>query len=535
MATLIKSCKKCNKTMTLKSGKFGQFWACTGFPYCKSTEKYVKSTVKTESVKVSSFQDTANQTNIFNFLKDTVKNLLIEAGAGCGKTSTIVKSLQYIDEKNQVIFLAFNKKIVTEIESRINQVNVQISTIHSLCLKNIKSVNKYVKVDAKKYATLILQCGLIDEDSRKQYIKPVKSVISLLQANLLVCNFENVKSIFENYNIEGIELNDFTFQIIESIYTTGLNLNSSIIDFDDMVFECAINSHFCKKYDVIFIDECQDLSKLNLQIIKSTLSESGRVIFVGDSNQSIYAFRGADSESINQIKSFFKVESLPLNESFRIPQNIMTVINNEFPEIVLTSKKSGGRVDSISESSLLVEITKLKKSMVICAHNAPLVKPCFELIRAGYSAKIEGRDIAQDLINLIIKINKKYECTNLNKLSESLDAHFNELSVKYANAKNKDFLNVIADQIETIKVFCEVAESVEDILVKIDNLFDDNSGADFIFSSIHKAKGLENQNVVILKPSLIGKKAKTESDILQAKNLKYVAYTRSLDTLIFCE
>ena len=185
--------------MTLKSGKFGQFWACTGFPFCKSTEKYIKETaVKTESVKVSSFQDTENQTNIFKFLKDTVKNLLIEAGAGCGKTSTIVKSLQYIEDKNQVIFLAFNKKIVTEIESRINQANVTISTIHSLCLKNIKSVNKYVKVDAKKYATLILQCGLIDEDSRKQYIKPVKSIISLLQANLLDCTFENVKSIFEN-------------------------------------------------------------------------------------------------------------------------------------------------------------------------------------------------------------------------------------------------------------------------------------------------------------------------------------------------
>jgi superfamily I DNA/RNA helicase len=159
-----------------------------------------------------------------------------------------------------------------------------------------------------------------------------------------------------------------------------------------------------------------------------------------------------------------------------------------------------------------------------------MIKPVYELIRSGKKAVIRGADISQGLTNLVMRVNRE----SIQIMIESLDKYYNGLVEKFSKAKNKSFLEVMEDQIKTINAICESDEvnTVNDLLVKINSLFSDNeSGYDYIFSTIHKSKGTESEVVIIYQPELIGSKAKTEEEVKQEINLKWVAMSRSLNTL----
>lgn len=534
MTTELKKCPKCNSIMTLKSGKYGKFFACSAFPKCKTTEKYTEEkqpiTIKPEA----EFKPTPEQTAIFNAVLNTSSNLLIKAGPGCGKTRTLTELDKVIQSENKII-VAFNKKIVNELESRGVK---NVRSINSLTLADTRAVFPRTRIDIKKIQGLIDTCGLIAEDERGKLKAPIIKLISLLDANQI--NYDDidaVKDITLNNRIE-LEINAELIKVINDIDTRRINTRSISVDFDDTLRIARDNPTHCLKFDYVLVDEAQDLSGLNLAAIKNSLSANGRIIFVGDPYQSIYAFRGADSESLNNIEKFYNTVSLPLSTTFRIPKNIVTELNDLFPHIPLTSMKDGGEIINGLDESLMIEtLISNESALTVCRNNAPLVKPCYELIRQGYTATIEGKDIGDEMINLILNVKRKYNSADSVELIDHLNDYFNALCEKYAKAENKDFLSAIQDQSETIKMIIESIDSasIDTLILKIGSLFSDGCEVNFKFSSIHKAKGLEHETIVLYKKSLIGKKAETETEKQQESNLLWVAMTRPLNKLIIID
>ena len=521
-----KTCKKCGNIMVVKSGKFGKFWACTGYPTCKTTEKYIFTAPEVVKVESKKFNPTAKQVEIFNAMKAD-KNLIVSARPGSGKTATITAGLEYIASSESVLLVAFNKSIATELQNRISRDNTTASTLHASGFKICKSIyGSKVKVNADKYNDIIMTCGLIPEDSRKGMINPIKKILSLLNANLLDVSIDNIKSLNERYNFET-EINAALVEILNYVKTTGIAQANNQIDFDDMI-NLPLLHKFNHIAEVVICDESQDLSPANLELIARL---GRRFIFVGDMNQSIYAFRGADSESMQNIKTRFSCVELPLDETFRIPKNIVKELNARFPEITLYSHKDGGKIEYIKESALVEKTLEYKKVNVLCRNNAPLIKPVFEIIRSGRRAVIRGKDMSESLINLIMRVNHN----NIPDMIAGLESYYNGLCKKFENAKNKSFLDVIDDSIKTISAICESdkVNSVNDLIGVIQSLFSDSdSEYDYIFSTIHKSKGTESEVVILYQPELIGSKAKTEGDKIQEENLLWVGMTRSLDTLI---
>lgn len=529
METMI--CDKCGSIMVDRKGKFGNFWGCSKYPQCKNTKR--KEFVRQEIVKPETFSSNINwskeQTKILYEIENIKENILVFAGPGCGKTTTIVQSLAYVPSNKKVLFLAFNKDIVQEIESKIPSTvtNVTVKTLNALGFSFVKNAYPKSRYDSKKSKNVIMSCPLLSEDDRKLFASSFAKILSMLNANMLKINVDNINAVRLKYGIID-ELPSNYVEVIKWIEKESLKLLESSCSFDEMLSFPSRNAEFCNKFDIIFVDEAQDLTVENIQLIKNCMHSGTFCVFVGDPYQSIYGFRGANVRSIEDIKESFNAKVLPLTITRRMPRVIVNFLNDEFPSIQLSSEKDGGFMDTIYDSSFIENVTSKDGAMVLCRFNAPLVKPCLNLIKSGYKAIIRGKDIGNEIVNLVLS----QKCDDISDLIESLNEYYNKIATKHSS--NADLLQTINDKIEVIESIAEVSNSVDEIVIKLQELFDDEIPVKYEFSSIHKAKGKECNTVYCLYPETwISKKASSDEALQQEYNAKWVGMTRSKSEMIF--
>ena len=170
--------------------------------------------------------------------------------------------------------------------------------------------------------------------------------------------------------------------------------------------------------------------------------------------------------------------------------------------------------------------------MILCRVNAPLVSLCFGFIRDGKKAIIRGRDIGQGLIKLI----NRFDPSNIDDLYDKLEEYRIDERTKLERVKNEAAIMALEDKVECLVVFMSNSNSVEEVKDKIETMFSDNNGTGIILSSVHKAKGLEADNVYIAKPELMPHPlAESEWQRQQEMNVRYVALTRAKKQLAFVE
>lgn len=241
------------------------------------------------------------QTAIFSALSEPDLGLFISAGAGCGKTTTILECLTRIPSPltKRIAFLAFNKDIVETLRERAPfWAKDSITTFHSLCLSTIKLNRRPApKVDPKKLRWLI----------KDHFPK-----LSFSEADELIEEVENAK------NTLTLPENDAALRLFNlSIEDTAR------IDFTDMLHAFATQPFPFAPFDLVFIDEAQDTNTVQRAVLKKLLGEKGRLIAVGDPYQSIYGFRGADSDAVPRLVEEFSLQTLPLSVTYRCGKRIV--------------------------------------------------------------------------------------------------------------------------------------------------------------------------------------------------------------------
>jgi DNA helicase-2/ATP-dependent DNA helicase PcrA len=147
---------------------------------------------------------------------------------------------------------------------------------------------------------------------------------------------------------------------------------------------------------------------------------------------------------------------------------------------------------------------------------------------------IRGKDIGASLVNLI----KRFETDDISAFNVSLLEYFDHEYNKLLDKGKEMQAVLLQDKVQTLQFIVNECNSVHELMAKIEMLFSDNNNG-VIFSSIHRAKGLEADNVYILRPDLMphpkaGKNGK-EWELQQEQNGIYVAQTRSKDNLIFVQ
>ncbi len=169
--------------------------------------------------------------------------------------------------------------------------------------------------------------------------------------------------------------------------------------------------------------------------------------------------------------------------------------------------------------------------MVICRVNAPLTGIAFKLIGQNTRCYIQGRDIGSGIKNEIKKTGEQSLRTAIKVCQESIERR--KMDAWNSPYPDENKIEALDDKLNCILVLAGQTDSVDDFYTKVDTLFKDSGGKDDIrLSSVHKSKGLEHRRVIVYRNELLGRTSKKAFQTKQEKNLEYVAYTRSMDTLI---
>lgn len=483
------------------------------------------------------------QQNVFAFVANNSSSVVINAVAGSGKTTTIVECAKRESAKGKsILFLAFNKSIATELATKMQGTNIECKTLHSHGFRGLaKAIGGNVTTDNNKWRKYVTNnlYGLTDatfNDKREEYafISNCVTLLNLCRINLVQSgDMKAINAIAQHHGIDCIWDEP---KVVNTILADAYNV-TEIIDFTDMITAPCTNDTARRntpKYDIVFVDECQDLSKAQRELVLCSLAKGGKFVAVGDPKQAINGFCGADCNSFYELVKLANNNELPLSVCYRCGKDIIAQAQALVPNIKAFEGAANGIVRHTTE---LAEIQR--GDMVICRKSAPLVGLCLKMIANGISAKVKGTDIAEGLKKLIEKMKAK----NIHYLYDKLDNELENIRKRaerqgITNTDNCPSVLAFKDKIECIRVIAETCTSIAQVVAKLDNLFSDYKSNNMVMlSTIHKAKGLEADNVFIIVPNKLPLtfKGQQEWELEQEYNLKYVAITRAKKVLTFVD
>lgn len=489
---------------------------------------------------MSGFIPSKYQQDIFDFIQHGNANSVINALAGSGKTSTIVNAVKLIPSTCNALFIAFNKEIVKELEKKLAGVkNVQVKTLHSLGLLMIRrNLGTNIEIDEYKYRTFIkknikqLSSADFDKMTTKlmqQYTDNVIQLCDLGRYNLAQCE----KDLLQVSARHDIPIIDDECNAVLNVMKWGRE-NTTSIDFTDMVwlpYELTLNP-IGLQYDYIFIDECQDLNAAQRELFLRCFRRGTRFIAVGDKKQAIYSFAGADAESFAKLQNLPNTTTLPLPISYRCPKKVVNLAN----QFVGTMECREGAPDG--EIVHNVSIKDIHDGdMVLCRTKMPLIKLYMRYLRMGVKSYVRGQDIGLNLLRMVDKTEQIVLNVSLQKdgvfarLYDDLFEERNRLMIKRGmDLEDATLSNQIMnkyDSIKALEILAEGLTSARDLHDRIENVFAESADG-VCLSTIHKAKGLEANNVYILCKTLMPSRLATQDwEKEQEQNLMYVAYTRA--------
>lgn len=516
-------------------------------------------------------------------------HLVVIARAGSGKTATLFGGLHTIlglpfhlvpspqqaavwedmalsrGIAKSICFVAFGRDIARVLKSKVGSLGYDASTIHSLALKSLTRKFGHLEIVGDRVEEIIAELLHLDIWHLKRHqpglVKALKETVSFCKVNLVgidllqdtspeAANYgyiqweSEILKIIDRYEIEVDNYEDKILSIVPQILRRCLDFQEvNKIDNDDMIWLPIVFNLVLTKYDLLAVDESQDLNRCQHELIKRS---GKRLILVGDDRQAIMGFAGADCESLpNIIKDLSATEQgcrvLPLTVTRRCAKAIVREAQKIVPDFEAFETNPEGSVRHVSIDGYQKYIRA--GDMILCRVNAPLITECFTFLKAGKRAEILGKDIGQGLISTINKVLKGYTwetdiagiCELRLRLREWLHA---ETSKEFRKKKpNEGRLVGIQDRYTCLSCFIDNEHSVEAVIAKIETLFTDEAGEKAIrLSSIHKSKGLENPRVFLLEPEgseVPHPMVRTEWGMDQEWNLRYVAQTRAISELVY--
>jgi superfamily I DNA/RNA helicase len=506
---------------------------------------------------------TAEQLAILAHMRDTSDHLIINALAGTGKTTTILDGIGCL--RGDSLLMAFNRSIADELRAKAARkfsldvmARLNISTVHSHGLKAFNRAGRRASTVSGKVSFLLkdhLNSFVSKDDDLWRNMGKVSRLVgaaksagfgldSSFESFPSISDLDNWLALAEHYNIEEDLAGETDIQEVCELARTMLirsNQQTNSIDFDDMIYLTLLLNLPLPPYDNVLIDEAQDINATRRELAFRSLKATGRLIAVGDPNQAIYGFTGADVESLANIQRRADAPVLPLTICWRCDGAIIASAQQQVPEIKCRpGAEDAGQVLTIDfEEARFLDLPK-PGDAILCRVNKPNVAVCLGLLRRGVRAKIEGRDIGKRLESHVQKANPLYASQPLTDTLLDLET-YKELEIQKLVVKNKpeSHIALLEDEIDAAQLIIERALETSEQYTAFTSLLaelfgDDVSKAYVTLSSVHKAKGREWPRVFILGYAdwMPHRMAKMPWERGQEQNLIYVAKTRAERTLV---
>ena len=272
--------------------------------------------------------------------------LLILAGAGSGKTKALTHRIAYlIEEKGvnpwNILAITFTNKAAGEMRERVDKLvgygseSIWVSTFHSMCVRILRR-----HIDRLGYDT---NFTIYDTDDQKTLIKDVVKKIQIdtkvIKERTLLSYISSSKN--EMITAKEFEMSaagDFTKQKVAQVYLEyerQLKANNAL-DFDDLLLKTVelfdsnpdVLDYYQERFKYIMVDEYQDTNTVQFRLVSLLASKYKNLCVVGDDDQSIYKFRGADIKNILNFENEFKdAKVIKLEQNYRSTSNILDAAN----------------------------------------------------------------------------------------------------------------------------------------------------------------------------------------------------------------
>ena len=473
---------------------------------------------------------TEEQEAIIDFaLGNPRKNLIIDALAGAAKTSTLRFLSKYLDIQ-PTLSVAFNKRIADEM-SKVLPGHVRCATMNSVGHRTWTSaIGKRLTLDTRKNYDLIK--GIIEALPRRErdaaYDQMGDLIKTLSRAKLqgyIPPGLQMGRSLLSSEDFFASleeEPDDWFCSIVNDALARGIKqAYAGLIDFDDQIYMPTLFGGSFPQHARVLGDEAQDFSPLNQAMIEKLVGPSTWFCAVGDPWQSIYAFRGADTQSMNWLSQRFDMHRMTLSVSFRCPIAVVQNAHWRVPHMKWPSWAVQGEVKTLPEwdAKCIPD-----NSAIICRNNAPLMACALALLRAGRGVHLVGTDLGPQLIKALKKLGD--EQMPQEKVYEAIDLWEQEKLRKARNA------GTIADKAECLRVFAGFGPTLRAAIAYCEHLFAAKGTIQLL--SGHKSKGLEWDTCYHLDAHRIPSPWSKDGEALEQEyNVRYVIETRAKQNLYY--
>lgn len=536
------------------------------------------------------------QTNIILAAKDPgIPGVLVQAAAGSGKTTTlrlVCEAIKSVQPHASILALAFNKVTAEAFAAKLPP-GITSATVHSQALRILRSADSRIRVDssgdkAKAIAKRVLG-PLVRSDPYSGFQrKTIKRIVSFCRATMTdPRNMDALQNMIDSCGIqmEAINPHDtddlMSVSIRDAAHLAGTWLDIArgdrcLVDFDDMVDHVLVHQVKANTgYDFILGDEVQDWNRQQMEFVKH-ISRPGsirtyvrndlddllagtmsletehavpgtKVILVGDRNQSIYGWRGAAPDAMDHLKKAFAATELPLSVCYRCPRKIVELARKIVgpKHIEAAQDAAEGRLEYRVYEDLRRTMQSLAPgTMVICRLNRYLTQCALKVASTGQPVLIRGQNLRERLEEFVAKSARHCSMDSTTSYTEDLEVWVRKEIARLLDSDDEAAANAIDDLRATVRILLDYCNGPRDISSPINKFFvTDSDGTEnvdksaVIFSSIHRAKGLEAKSIVLLGPELcpspMAFRAKNkEQALIQERNVLYVAVTRAMESLI---
>ena len=361
------------------------------------------------------------QIDLCNFIAYGIGNATVQARAGSGKSKTIELMCAAINPRKKILILAYNTHIAENLRKKLEQYqNITVCTYHSLGLKILKAkLGKDIKLDDNKYPNYVsenirvLSDGVYDAlegGEKRRYKKHILALVNYSRYNKAQ-SINEITRMAEKY---GIRLIGNECEVTKKVLNWG-SQNTAKIDFSDMIwlpFELGITANIkYLQYDVIFIDEAQDSSPVQQNLIDICKNRSTRFVSVGDESQCINAWAGADTEAFENFEKMDNVTPFKLNVSYRCSRKVADVVRRLVPDFETPDFAVDGNVD------FKAHLSDIKVGdLVLCRMTSPLVLLHLMLLSKNIPSKLYGYEYGEELIDML----NQYETDDIDEIKKSL-------------------------------------------------------------------------------------------------------------------
>ena len=476
---------------------------------------------------------------------------LVIAGAGSGKTKVLTHKIAYLmQEKNvapwNILAITFTNKAANEMKQRIENLvgdavkDMWMGTFHSICVRILRRYidrvgfdSSFIIFDTTDQKTLIKEClKTLDIDDKLFSDRAVLSEISNANNEML-----------EPLDYQKRANGDFRKEKISTIYNLyqqRLKENNAI-DFDEIInFTLKILmenpdvlDYYSDKFKYILVDEYQDTNKAQFTLVSMLAAKYGNITVVGDNDQGIYSFRGADiSNILNFEKDFPGTEIIKLEQNYRCTGNVLKVANaviknnavkyekklwtendaGELPEVYLSDNEYDEASFIVEKINHLRTNEYFKYSDFAVLYRMNTQSRCIEDIfrRENIPYKIVGglkfyeRKEIKDVIGYLRLINNPKDSLSLKRVINEPKRGIGKTSLdsiqRIAEEKGISMYEVIknAQDYELMRIYSnsrEFINVIEDLSARKNEL----SVSDLVKEVLNKTgyvKALENENTI---------------------------------------